>query len=323
MVLGRLGSLRPNTIFYSMVNPKATMKPMILRLSILLLMLGGCLANAETRGPPKGWGTSFKGGSVHQFDSELEGLGDFSLHRYYGEAGLAYLFRVDRMIAFSVGYGQDDYNFKDLTTAPWNNVDNFRAGVFSRWAFENKWTSFAAGSVRAYGESDVALSEALTGALFGGASYRFNDGLSLGPGLGVVGQLDDQPMVFPIIVVDWNITEKLNLSTGGGLAATSGPGLSLSYKMTKHWRAGLTGRYENKRFRLSKDGAAPSGVGEDRNIPLLGTLSYVLYPGTQLTGLFGVNFDGRLQAEDAKGNVLYSSDYGNAFTAGLTVQIRL
>ena len=213
--------------------------------------------------------------------------------------------------------------FKDLATAPWNNIDNFRIGVFTRWAFENKWTSFAAASVRGYGEPDVDLSDALTGAVFGGASYRFNERLSLGPGLGVVGQLDDQPMVFPVIVVDWKITEKLSLSTGGGLAATAGPGLSLTYKMTKHWKAGLTGRYENKRFRLTNDGVVPGGVGEDRNFPLLGTLSYVLYPGTQITGLLGMNFDGRIRAEDANGAVLYSSEYGNALTAGLTVQIRL
>jgi hypothetical protein len=292
------------------------------KITLLFVLMGGSLALAEGRGPPTGWGTFFKGGSVHQFESESEGNGNFSLNRYYIEGGLAYLFRADRMVSFSAGYGQDDYSFKDLTTAPWNNIDNFRLGVFSRWASDNGWTSFGAGSVRAYGEPDADLSDALTGALFGGASYRFNDRLSLGPGLGIVGQLEDNPTVFPIIVVDWSITDRLNLSTGGGMAATAGPGLSLSYKLTKHWNVGITGRYEKKRFRLDDGGIAPDGVGEDRNIPLVGALSYVLYPGAQVSVLTGLNFDGKLKAENENGGVLFNSTYGNTWLAGLTAQIR-
>lgn len=291
-------------------------------LAIFLTLTGGGLATAQTNTPPKGWGTFFRGGSVYQFDAGLDRVGDFSLHRYYAEGGLTYLFRLDRMVSLSAGYGQDDYHFKDLIQQPWNNIDNYRIGAFSRWAFDNEWTSFAAGSVRTYGEPDVDLSDALTGAMFGGATYRFSERLSLGPGLGIVGQLDDNLLYFPIIVVNWDITERWNLSTGGGLAATAGPGLSLTYKMSRHWRAGLVGRYEKKRFRLAGDGVAPNGVGEDRNIPLLGSLSYVLYPGAQISGLLGVNFNGKLRLEDASGAVRYSSEYGNAGVAGITAQIR-
>ena len=82
------------------------------------------------------------------------------------------------------------------------------------------------------------------------------------------------------------------------------------------------GRYENKRFRLAGDGVAPNGVGEDRNIPLLGTLSYVFYPGAQISGLLGVNFNGKLRVEDANGAVRYSSEYGNTLVAGITAEIR-
>jgi len=292
------------------------------RLLFTILIVVVSEVGARTNAPPAGWSPFFRGGSTYNFDAGLDGGGEFSLHRYYAEGGMAYLFRRDRMVSFSAGYGQDDYHFDGVAAEPWNNIENIRAGIFCRWAFDNEWTSFMAGSVRAFGETGVQMSDALTGAIFGGASYRFSDRLSLGPGLGVVGQLDDQPLVFPIIVVDWNITEKLSLSTGGGLAATAGPGLSLSYKMTKHWNVGLVGRYENKRFRLTDDSVAPDGVGEDRNIPVLGTLSYVLYPGTEISGLLGMNLNGRLRAEDKNGAVLYSSEYGNSVTAGLTAKIR-
>ena len=179
-----------------------------------------------------------------------------------------------------------------------------------------------AGSVRAYGEKGVELSEALTGAMFGGASYRFNDALSLGPGLGVVGQLEDNPLYFPIIVVDWNITEKLNFSTGGGMGSTVGPGLILTYKVSRHWNVGLGGRYEKKRFRLSDGGIVSNGVGEDQSVPIFGTVSYVLYPGTQISGLIGINLNGRFEIEDENGNTLYSREYGTSVFSGITVSAR-
>ena len=59
--------------------------------------------------------------------------GQFSVNRYFLEGGIARLWRFDRMVSFSVGYGQDDYRFSDLAaTSPWNNIDNFRAGLFAR-----------------------------------------------------------------------------------------------------------------------------------------------------------------------------------------------
>lgn len=293
------------------------------RLLFTILIVVVSEVGAQTNAPPTGWSPFFRGGSVYNFDTGLDGGGDFSLHRYYVEGGMAYLFRRDRMVSFSAGYGQDDYHFDGRAAEPWNNIENIRAGIFSRWGFDNKWTSFMAGSVSAYGEAGVGISDALTGAIFGGASYRFNDALSLGPGLGAVGQLEDDPLYFPIIVVDWNITQKLNFSTGGGMAATAGPGLALTYKASKHWNVGLGGRYERKRFRLSNDGIVSNGVGEDRSIPLFGSVSYVLYPGTQISGLLGMNLNGRLKAEDENGNTLYSREYSTSVFSGITINVRL
>lgn len=291
---------------------------------MLMYVLATAVAAAQTNGPPGGWSPFFRGGSVYHGDAGLNGgIGEFSVHRYYGEGGLAYLFRRDRMVSCSVGYGQDDYRFSGLPQDPWNNIDNIRAGIFSRWALDSAWTFFAAASARAYGERVEDLTSALTGALFGGASYRFSERLSLGPGLGVVGQLEDNPRYFPILVIDWDITRDLNLSTGGGLAATGGPGLMLTYSLSRHWNIGLGGRYDKKRFLLSEQGIAPNGVGEDRSIPLISSVSYILYPGTELSLLVGVNLNGRLTAEDANGTMLYESEYDQAVFSGITARIRL
>ncbi|MCF7849873.1 MAG: autotransporter outer membrane beta-barrel domain-containing protein [Kiritimatiellales bacterium] len=288
--------------------------------AIFVFAAGAALAQAN--GPPAGWSPFARGGSVYHFDAGLDDGGEFSIHRYYAEGGLAYMFRKDRMASFSAGYGQDDYHFTGMATEPWNNIENIRAGVFSRWAFNNAWTAFAVGSVRTYAEKDADLSDALTGAMFVGASFRFSDRLSLGPGLGVVGQLEDDPRYFPILVIDWDITDRLKLSTGGGMAGTAGPGLSLNYEASSHWNFGIAGRYEKKRFRLADRGVAPNGVGEDQSIPIVGSVGYVFYPGTQITGLLGVNLNGKLKVENGNGHSLYRDEYGNSLFSGIKVSVR-
>lgn len=264
-----------------------------------------------------------RGGSVYNVETDLDSAGTFSVNRYYMEGGVAHLFRLDRMVSFSVGFGQDDYHFSEIPSEPWNNINNYRASVFARWGMDNGWAYFAASSIRSYGESGVELDDALSASAFGGASYNFSDKLRIGPGLGVFGRIEDDPLIIPILIIDWNITEKLSLGNGGGLAATTGPGLTLGYKISKHWNLSVSGRYENKRFRLDANGVAPNGVGEDDSIPVLGSISYVLYPGTQINGLVGMNLDGQLRLEDQNGTTMYDESYDSSMFLGITIGIRL
>lgn len=300
-----------------------TMKNLLILLSLLSAVTVFAETNAPPRrGPPTGWSPFLRAGSVYNFDTGLDDGGSFSVNRYYVEGGMAYLFRKDRIVSLSVGYGQDDYHFSGTAADPWNNIDNYRAGLFARWGLDNGWAWMGTASLRAYGEAGVNLDDAFTLGGFGGASYTFSDKLTLGPALGVFGRIEDSPLILPIVLIDWNITDRLSLGTGGGLAATTGPGLTLSYKASRHWRLALSGRYEQKRFRLSEDGPAPNGVGEDRNIPILATVGYELYPGTHITAMAGYNFGGEFRLEDAYGSYLYEQSYDSSLFAGLTIGIR-
>ncbi|VGO22201.1 hypothetical protein SCARR_04283 [Pontiella sulfatireligans] len=281
--------------------------------------------NAPPRGgPPLGWSTSVRGGSVYNFETDMDGGGNFSLHRYSVDAGLAYLFKADRMISLSVGYGLDDYDFSGVERQPWNNIENYRVSSFTRWALDEEWSLFAIPSVRSYGEKGSSFDDTLTGAFIGGASYKFSDRLTLGPGFAVAGQIEDDARYFPVLLLDWKITERLSLGTGSGGASSSGPGLTLSYTASKQWIYELSARYERRRFRLDKNNRfAPGGVGEDRNIPITGSITYQLYPGTSLSGIIGSSFGGRLRVEDRSGNKLRSEDYDPAAFAGLILKIRM
>ncbi|MDF7801065.1 hypothetical protein P4C99_16430 [Pontiellaceae bacterium B1224] len=268
------------------------------------------------------WASSLRGGSVYNFDADLEGDGSFAVNRFVAEGMYGYMWSYDSFIAVAVGGGQDDYNFSNDVPDYWNNINNYRVGLYSRWGITDRWVLFAAPSVRAYAEAGVDPLDGLTGVFFGGASYKFSDRLTLGPAIGIVGQIEDRPSYFPVILVKWRITEQLSLDTGGGLAATAGPGLALVYKFSDHWKAGITGRYERKRFRLNASGMSPDGVGEDRNVPIYGTLAYFFYPQGYITAIFGFNTYGKLGLFDSDGDYIDEFEYTPSASAGFVASFR-
>ena len=142
------------------------------------------------------------------------------------------------------------------------------------------------------------------------------------PGSFLQTDLDDDVSVFPILAIDWRITEQLSLSTGRGLAASQGPGLTLSYKFNDQWSFGFSGRYEDIEFRLDDQDIAPGGIGQDKSIPMV--LSATFNPSQKATMSFfaGMEFSGELSLEDKAGTTVEQSDYDSATIVGGTFEFR-
>ena len=68
---------------------------------------------------------------------------------------------------------------------------------------------------------------------------------------------------------------------------------------------------------------AENGVGEDRNVPVIGNLTYFIYPGGYVSGILGYNFSGKLSADDANGNLLYEKSYNPSPSIGFIASFRL
>jgi hypothetical protein len=75
-------------------------------------------------------------------------------------------------------------------------------------------SAFIMPSLRSTGESGASFDETLTGGVLAGVAYRFGDRLTLGPGLAVFSQLEDNASVFPFLIIKWKITKRLSLETG-------------------------------------------------------------------------------------------------------------
>jgi hypothetical protein len=138
----------------------------------------------------------------------------------------------------------------------------------------------------------------------------------------VVTHIEDDTSVFPVLIVNWKITDRLSLETGRGLGATQGPGLTINWKATEALKISIGGRYERLRFRLDKDGVAPNGVGDDRAFPIYSAVSYTFNDQITVSLLGGVELGGELRLEDEKGNLVSESDYDAAAFLGCTFNFR-
>ena len=188
--------------------------------------------------------------------------------------------------------------------------------------FDEQWTLFAIPTLRFYGESGADSGDSATGGALAGVSYRVNDRLTIGPGLGVLSQIEDSVSIFPILIVDWKITDRISLETGRGLGATQGPGLNLNYRLSDTWSFGLGGRYESLRFRLDDRGSAPDGVGEDRSVPVYLSATYSRGRDLQISAIGGVELNGELRLEDSQGRRLARDNYESAPFLGATFNVR-
>ncbi len=147
--------------------------------------------------------------------------------------------------------------------------------------------------------------------------------MTIGPGIGAFTQLEESATVFPVLIINWKITDKFSLDTGGGLAATLGPGLTLSYRATPKLRIAVGGRYEKIRFRLDKDGSDPDGIGEDSSFPIFASCTYNINRKATVSLVGGVETGGELKLENSKGHTILEESYDPGIFSGITFRMRL
>ena len=301
--------------------------PAILALVALFLLLAVSAAQAQGGPPSSGFSFTVDGAALHQTNTDLkEGGGDFDLDRWFASGGVNYSWNPRNSIGFSVGGGKTTYHFNPESGFgqgdPWHTVNGFRLSVPMRFGVSEKATAIIIPSVRWDGESGADNGDSRNWGLFAAVFWRIRPGLTLGPGVGVFSKLDSGSRIFPLIAIDWDITDRWNLGTGSGLGASQGPGLTLTYKASEHWKVGLSGRYENLEFRLDEEGPAPGGIGRDKSFPLVFTAQVAPNPKITMSLFGGFEFGGKLKLKDSLGETLDESGYDPAVIIGASFAAR-
>jgi opacity protein-like surface antigen len=285
-----------------------------------LLCAAPAMLFAQAPPPASPWSFSIEGGFAAQQETDFkDSEGDFSVDRVFIGAGLDYRWNFRNSLGISIGGGNSDYTFGGLEgEAPWDKIENRRVSLVGRFGFGETGSIFIIPTLRFNGESGASSSDSRNWGLLGGVAWRINADLTIGPGIGVFDRIEDSTRVFPILLIDWNFGERWNLSTGRGLAASQGPGLTLSYNLSPAWSFGLSGRYEEVQFRLDDEGPAPGGVGTDQSLPLVLSAAWEPSSAVSLSIFAGMEFAGELEWKNANGEVLSQQDYDAAPIIGAT-----
>lgn len=276
---------------------------------------------------PSPWVFKVDGGGMHQSTTDLKDTsGGFTVDRWYLSAGVDYGWSLRDSVGILIGAGSSSYEWEDDTAfggaEPWEDIEDSRLSFTGRFGFGDTGSLIVVPSLRQYRESGASSSDSQTYGLLAAAFWRISDTLTIGPGFGVFSRLEDSTRVFPVLAIDWDIGERWSLSTGSGMAASQGPGLTLSYQLNPVWSFGLTGRYEEIEFRLDREGETPNGIGRDESLPLI--LSARLEPGPEISlAMFvGVELGGSLTLMDEGGRKITESDYDPAALFGATFNYR-
>jgi hypothetical protein len=264
--------------------------------------------------PDSGWRTTMTAAYAWQGESDLNDDGKFSVDR--GVLQMKFSKRTGKrwFTGFSLGYEEDYYKFSSTSASPWDDIRTLQMGVSLRYLASEKWSIFGLPLLRFSAERGTDLSEGRELGLITGASYKFSDTLTLGPGFGIISGIGGEEDFFPILLIDWKLTDSLSLETGRGLAASRGPGLTLNWKPAKQWKFAVAARYEKSRFRLAD---RADSIGEDKSVPVVLSATWNYKRKVSLSALAGFETSGKLSVEGQDGNRINQLSYETAPIAGI------
>lgn len=247
-------------------------------------------ADARPSVADKSWSLSIGPTARHYFSTDLRDTpGSFSLSRVGAEAD----FGLNLGEGWRLGVGLEGdvsiYDFDGATALipgaggePFDDVYTVRAVPRLSHRLDDKWSYTIGGILEMSGESGADVGESISGGGLFSVRYRFNENFSLSGGIGAKSSLSDSAFVFPLLGVEWQITEKLRFETRG-------LGAALTLTLSEQWSVALEAEYDRHEFRLDDSrAAAREGVVRDSRLPIGLSATYSPTPTIDLTVRGGV-----------------------------------
>ena len=261
-----------------------------------------------------------------QFDSSIDNGGKVELSRYGAELRLNYHVTDEDDLQFRFQYQRDDWNFSGTTGLgnddPWDLVTTTDLALQWTHQLQEKTQIFGGPIIKWSSDSGAAQSNS---DVFGGMIgfvHVYSDTLTFGGGIGVIEALDDDDRLFPILVLDWKLSDEVTLTSDLATRYGSRLGVELVWKPREDWSLGAGISYDYSRFRLDDSGYAPEGVGEATSLPLQVRATYHPTPNVSITLLGGVVLGGELSVYDATGVNIESENYDSAGEIGILARIK-
>lgn len=292
-------------------------------MALAIVAVGATQAQAQPQGT--GWVPFASVTPVYQGKGDLDGGGNYSAWSTILRAGIQGDLGGGRRAGVVLNYDYTDYAFSSGgafgAVAPWGAVQRYGVAAPLSFAVGDGWSLGLSPSVDWIHEKGADAGESLTWGAVALATKVFADGNRLGFGLGVFDRLDETS-IFPLLIVDWKLSDRWRLVNPLPAGPTGPAGLELDYRFDGGWNLGLGAARRTTRFRLSAAGPVANGVGEERGVPVFLRATRSLGPAVRLNLYAGLVTAGQLRLEDASGNVLRQVDFGTAPILGATLAAR-
>jgi len=259
----------------------------------------------------------FMAGGARQFNTHIDGGGNFSINRF--RAGLGGLMRFNDQFALAatVKYQLDNYDFGGGGD-PWDNIETFTAVALLQYRLDEHWMLYGGPLLRTAAEVGADVGDATRGGAAIGANYIVDENLSLGGGLLVIGQLEDNTLVMPILTLNWNFADEWRLKVGFTDLATAGYGAELLWDFHPNWKLAFGGAFHKSRFRIENN----DGIGQEKSFTLTAAATWSPNRTFSGTAFAGLATGGKLRLEDSGGTELADNKYDTAPILGLKADLR-
>ena len=281
-----------------------------------------CVMMSQTGTPS--YSTTLDFHYYHQFDSSITSGGDIEVSNAGVELRVVQQLTSDDELQFRFQYQKDDWNFGGTSGLgslnPWDTVNTLDFSFQWTHTSNEKTRWFAGALVRASYE-DSASMDPQFGAT-AGIVHSFSSNFTLGAGAGIIGQVREDPRIFPIFVLEWKLTDTLRLTSDISTRFGSRTGVELVWKPRDDWSFGAGYSYSFSRFRLDDSGTAPNGAGEATSTPFTLRATYAASPTFDITFFGGITFGGTLEVTNQSKVVIQTTEYENAGGIGILGRIR-
>ena len=270
----------------------------------------------------------FSASYEYGFDTDLDGGGEFNINRFGTSGDFKKPLSQRMSISLDTNYGFTDYDFSGSTGIaglnPWGTIHRAGIGVRLNYQLTQKWGITGGPFIRFRGESGADFGDSLTGGGTVGFTYAHNRNLIVGAGIFISNRLEDDVLVVPGGILNWQVTEKFRISSLiTGIRTELGPRLQLFYDLGNGFGISATGSYEFQRFRLDNDGVASNGIGDIKVLPVWGSIYYDVSKLLRLEVYSGAGFFGEMELEDDDGDRIIEEDFDTLIFIGGGFRISL
>ena len=288
--------------------------------TIFILFFTGT-AMASGNGPPLI--TSLTYTPVIQFATDINGGGSFSVNRHLFRLNFFKPISRKNQVGLGLHYDYEQWTFNTTGTtnqaSPWKEVHRPTLTLNLMHTSSGEWRFMFAPSI---GLSGTELSNTKDNLVYGAilsVSRKLTPDFTLGLGAGLFERLEKK-QVFPFLLVNWQISDRLQLKNPFRAGPVGPAGLELEYNSENQWFFGVGGAYRSYRFRLSDNNSLPDGIGEVSFVAGFAKIAYHFNTKTSISFNAGGLFSGKLSTEDSSGTSIGKTGYDTAPFIALTLK---